>query len=257
MEKKPTQKKTVKKSAPKKAAVKAVKKTKAPQTKGALSAQIYDGKGKSTGTISLPERVFGAAWKAGLVHQVVLGMQANARGGKGRAHTKDRSEVRGGGRKPWRQKGTGQARHGSIRSPIWIGGGITHGPRADKNYDKRIPKGMRVAALYSALSRKLADGEIIFVDSLSFDVPKTKEARTMLSGLASVSGFEKLATKKQNAALILLSGNNVAAKKSFQNIGSVSVEEVRNVNVVDALGSTYLVIENPAEAIKILEAKIK
>ena len=184
-------------------------------------------------------------------------MQANARGGKGRAHTKGRGEVRGGGRKPWRQKGTGRARHGSIRSPIWKGGGITHGPRNDKNYDKRIPKGMRVAALYSALSRKLKDGEILFVEKFAFTLPKTKEAKGIMTDLAGVSGFEKLTTKNTNAALILLSGNNVAAKKSFQNIGSISVEEVRNVNVVDVLASTYLIIENPEEAVKTLEEKVK
>mgnify|MGYP001581033827 FL=1 len=92
-----------------------------------IEAPIYNAQGKKAGTIALPERLFGEAWNASLMHQVVTSMQDNARTPV--AHTKDRGEVRGGGKKPWRQKGTGRARHGSIRSPIWVGGGKAHGPR--------------------------------------------------------------------------------------------------------------------------------
>ena len=130
-----------------------------------MEAKIYNQKGKDAGTIELPEKVFGAKWRADLVHQVVESMRSNKRAGT--ADTKDRGEVRGGGRKPWKQKGTGRARHGSSRSPIWVGGGVTHGPLAEKNYKRKISKSMRAQALFSVLSKKLKDGEIIFIDSLA------------------------------------------------------------------------------------------
>ncbi|KKR74732.1 MAG: 50S ribosomal protein L4 [Candidatus Nomurabacteria bacterium GW2011_GWA1_40_8] len=101
-----------------------------------ISKKIYDKNGVEAGSIELPAKVFAAKWRSDLVHQVVEGMRSNKRAGT--ADTKDRGEVRGGGRKPWKQKGTGRARHGSSRSPIWVGGGVTHGPLAEKNYKRKI-----------------------------------------------------------------------------------------------------------------------
>src|SRR6202161_3452071 len=128
-----------------------------------MKTDIYNIEGKKAGSVELPESVFGVAWNDSLMHQVVTSMQDNARTNV--AHTKNRGDVRGGGKKPWAQKGTGRARHGSIRSPIWCGGGVTHGPRNEKDFSRAIPKKMRAKALYIALSRKLRDGQIIFIES--------------------------------------------------------------------------------------------
>ena len=219
-----------------------------------MEAIIYKAQGKKSGSVVLPESVFGVKWNDALVHQVVTAMQSNARPRV--AHTKTRGEVRGGGKKPWAQKGTGRARHGSIRSPIWRGGGVTHGPRSEKNYTRAIPKRMRAKALFMALSRKFEDGEVVFVDSLGITAPKTALAKQSLNALATISGLAKLSSKRRNAALIALWGGAEAAKKSFRNIGSVQTVDVRNLNPVSVLGSTYIIIENPEDAIKIILKRI-
>lgn len=218
-----------------------------------MEAPIYNTTGKKTGSVQLSESVFGVSWNDALMHQVITSMQANARPSV--AHVKERGEVRGGGRKPWRQKGTGRARHGSIRSPIWRGGGVTHGPRNEKNYTRVIPKGMRTKALFMALSRKLKDGEIVFVDSIEMKEPKTAAARKTLAALSGISGFEKLTTKRANAALIALSSPTEAIKKSYRNISNVSCMSVRDLNPVAVLGSSYLILENPEAGLKALESR--
>src|SRR3989338_3994717 len=144
-----------------------------------MKVKIYNQSAKETGTVELPDSVFGLKWNADLVHQVVTSQAANLR--RGTAHAKDRAQVRGGGRKPWRQKGTGRARHGSIRSPIWRGGGVTHGPLKEKNYAKKINKKMAKKAFYTVLSAKARDNEIIVLDDLKFAEPKTKLAAEMFS----------------------------------------------------------------------------
>ncbi len=219
-----------------------------------MEAVIYNQKGKETGKTKLPEAIFASKWNADLVQQVAISMQANAR--TSTAHTKDRSAVRGGGKKPWRQKGTGRARHGSTRSPIWVGGGVTHGPKANENYTKKLNKKMKSRALYAVLSKKFAEGEVMFVDSLSFDAPKSKGAREVLSALSSIKGFETIFTKKKNASLIVIPENNIFVKKSFNNFGNVEVEEVRNLNVLDVLTHKYLIIVNPEVSVKDMEGKI-
>ena len=218
-----------------------------------MQAAVYSKEGKEIGKVELPESVFDVPWNADLVHQVVVSMQSNAR--MPLAHTKDRSEVRGGGRKPWRQKGTGRARHGSRRSPIWTGGGVTFGPRKEKSFAKKINKKMRAKALYTTLSQKLRDKEIIFLDSLAIAEPKTKEAKAVLSALAGVPAFATLSRKKKNAALITIPENDLNTKRSFQNIGSVVVEELRNLNPVDVLSYKYVVVADPKKAIEFLISK--
>jgi large subunit ribosomal protein L4 len=218
-----------------------------------MEATIYNTQGKKTGSVQLPESVFGIPWNDALMHQVVTSMQANARTRV--AHTKTRGEVRGGGRKPWKQKGTGRARHGSIRSPIWRGGGITHGPRNEKKYERMIPKTMRARALFMALSRKLKDGEVIFVDSLTMREPKTSAAKQALVALSKISQGEKILQKRKNAALIALARYDEPTKKSFRNIGNVQAVDVRNLNPVSVLGHSYLVLENPEASVKVLEGR--
>jgi large subunit ribosomal protein L4 len=219
-----------------------------------MEAPIYNAQGKKAGSVDLPEAVFGVAWNDSLMHQVVTSMQDNAR--KNVAHVKDRGEVRGGGKKPWRQKGTGRARHGSIRSPIWRGGGVTHGPRNEKNFSRAIPKKMRAKALYMALSRKLRDGEIVFIDSFGITSPKTSVAKNALTALGGVSGFGKLVTKRKNAALVAFTDMNDAQKKSFRNLGNVSTVKVSDLNPVAVLGNSIIVIENPEAAAKMIESRM-
>ena len=218
-----------------------------------METKTYNQTGKETGKIKLPEVVFGVAWNTELVHQVVVGMQANARSPI--AHTKNRGDVQGGGKKPWKQKGTGQARHGSNRSPIWRGGGVTFGPRNDKIFAKKINRKMRTRALYSVLSRKFKNGEILFVDALTFDAPKAAQAKMVLDKLAGVKGFETLTTKKHNAAFIALAARNDATQKSFSNFGHIKVGETRNLNPVEALRYKYLVLVAPEQSVKELEQR--
>ncbi|MEO5646387.1 MAG: 50S ribosomal protein L4 [Candidatus Paceibacterota bacterium] len=220
-----------------------------------LSATIYSQKAASAGSLTLPEKVFGLPWNADLVHQVVVGMQANKRAGT--AHTKDRSEVSGGGKKPWKQKGTGRARHGSNRSPIWVGGGVTFGPRNDKDYSQKINKKMRVKALFTVLSRKYADSSVLFLDSLAFSAMKTKDANATLATLAGITGFEKLGSKKPTTALVVLAEPNDVVEKSFANLSGVTVATVNGLNALVLMSFHNVVVVDPSTVVPLLEAKLK
>ena len=219
-----------------------------------MEAKIYNQKGEAAGTIALPERVFGAKWRADLVHQVVAGMQSNKRAGT--ADTKDRGEVSGGGKKPWKQKGTGRARHGSTRSPIWVGGGVTHGPLAEKNYKRKISKKMRAQALFSVLSKKWKDGEIIFVEDLDLAAPKTKDAVAVAENLAKGSGVKAL-TGRRTKVLVALYARNDKTEKSFRNLPQLEISFLKNLNPLDALNYQYLLIENPKESLAFLDSRGK
>ncbi len=216
---------------------------------------VFSMSGEKVGTVSLPESLFGAPWRADLVHQVTTAMQANAR--QNRAHTKNRAEVSGGGKKPWKQKGTGQARHGSSRSPIWRHGGITFGPRSERDYSEKLNRKMRIGALVSVLSRKAKDGEIIFIDALTFSAPKAVMAKSMLEKLAKGAAVADLATKTKNAALLALATYDTHTMKSFGNFRNIMTEEVRNLNPVDIMTHKYLIIEKPEVAFAALSARVK
>ena len=215
-----------------------------------METLVYNIKGEEVGKFNLPENIFGVAWNADLLHDVVVAMQANARAPI--AHTKDRGEVRGGGKKPWAQKGTGRARHGSSRSPIWRGGGIAHGPRNQRDYSLKINRQASQKALLVALSRKMKDGEIILLDTLEMPEPKTAAAKNVIAAIGK-AGFAL--KKKGNAALIALPTGHKPTMKSFSNFGNVAIEEVRNLNPLSVLSSKYLIIANPAAAVETLSKK--
>ncbi len=218
-----------------------------------MEAIIYNQKGKESGKLALSAKVFGAKWRADLVHQVVEGMRSNKRAGT--ADTKDRGEVRGGGKKPWKQKGTGRARHGSTRSPIWVGGGVTHGPLSEKNYKRKISKKMRAQALFSVLSKKFKDGEILFVDSLSMPKKKTKDAMEVINNLVKAGAWKVSANAKKPRILTALFERNENAEKSFRNLSTLDTTFVKNLNPLDVLNYKYLLIENGEESVKFFESR--
>jgi large subunit ribosomal protein L4 len=218
-----------------------------------MNVTTYSAEGKKIADSAVPSYMFQLPWNGDLVHQVVTGMQSNAR--TGLAHTKGRGEVSGGGKKPWRQKGTGRARHGSSRSPIWIGGGITHGPNKEKNYDKKINRKMKTKALFVTLSQKLADNKMIFVDDFKLAEIKTTGAMRVLQHLATIDGFNTINTPKHNNILILVPEKTPEIGKSFRNLPHVTVKEIRNVNPVDVMTYRYLIVEKPVASTDILSLK--
>jgi large subunit ribosomal protein L4 len=219
-----------------------------------ISTKLYSVSGKESGSVNLPSSIWNLPWNGDLVHQVVIGMQANARAST--ANAKGRGEVSGGGKKPWRQKGTGRARHGSNRSPIWIGGGTTHGPLAEKNYEVKINKKMKAKALFVALSQKLRDNQIVFVDSLAFDSIKTKSAQDALNNLEKIAGFETINTKKHNNIFVVVPTKDEKISKSFRNLAHATLEDVRNLNPMDVMNYRYIVMANPEEVSTMLGAKM-
>jgi large subunit ribosomal protein L4 len=221
-----------------------------------MEATVYNQTGKETGKIKLPEAVFGLPWNASaekLVHQVAISMMGNQR--IPWAHTKNRGEVSGSGIKPWRQKGTGRARHGSRRSPIWVHGGIAHGPRNERDYSRKINKKMKMKALFAALSRKFKDGEIVFISDLTFKAPKTKEAKEVISSMAKVKEFGSI-NKKKNAAFIAFTEKDENTLKSFRNFSNLELGLVKDLNVLDLLQYKYLVVTDPEKSLEVLNSKI-
>jgi large subunit ribosomal protein L4 len=219
-----------------------------------MEAKIYNKKGAEAGKIDLPENIFGLNWNADLVHQVFTSQNSNARANT--AKTKDRSEVSGTQKKPWKQKGTGRARHGSKRSPIWVGGGVAHGPTNERNYKKKINKKMNVKALFTLLSEKFRKGQVLFIEDISTEEIKTKKAVEIMNLLGNVSGFERLKGSKKVVAHIAMDAVSTEVKKSYNNIPYVEIAELRNLNVTDVLNHRYLLIVNPKESLKILSAKL-
>ncbi len=212
-----------------------------------MEQKIYNQKGEEVKKLTLPESLFGLPWNNELVHQVVTSMMGNKRNPI--AHTKNRGEVSGTGRKPWKQKGTGQARHGSRRSPIWVGGGVAHGPRNERKYETKINKKMRAKALFVLLSRKAKEGEILFVDNIALADPKAKLAKEVLTNLKI--------NRKKNAAFMTFDTKNENSFKGFKNFNNIELGNVKDLNPMDVLGYKYLIITNPEKSFEILSARLK
>jgi large subunit ribosomal protein L4 len=193
--------------------------------------ELFNKEGKQVGDIELSDKVFGVEVNTYAVHQVVVALLANKR--QGTQSAKTRSEVSGGGIKPWRQKGTGRARQGSIRAPQWIHGGVVFAPKP-RSYRVSVPKSMRRVAMKSALTSKVQEKEMIVLDSLELEVPKTKEIIKMLNA------FE---AKK---ALIVVAESNENVYKSARNIEGVEILPVNNINVYDLLKYEKCIITKDA-----------
>lgn len=200
-----------------------------------MKSELYNIKGEKIGEIDLPEYIFNEEWNPDLVHQVVTGYLANRR--RGTAHTKTRSEVSGGGRKPWPQKGTGRARHGSIRSPIWRGGGVVFGPRKEKIYKVVLPKKMRRKALFSSLSQKLRDKEIFFVED--FDLPSSK-TRDFLKIWEPFS--QKLEVLRQGTVRIVLPDYRKNIILAVRNLEGIDTYLAKDLTAYEVLKPRYLVM---------------
>ncbi|GAA0177932.1 50S ribosomal protein L4 [Clostridium sediminicola] len=194
---------------------------------------VFNTEGSKVGTMDLNDAVFAAEIKESAVHQVVVAQLANKR--QGNQSAKTRSEVSGGGRKPWRQKGTGRARQGSIRAAQWIKGGVVFAPKP-RDYRVSIPKSMKRVAMKSVLSSKVVDKEMMILEELSFEAPKTKKVVEMLN---------KLEAKK---ALIVVSSSDEAIYKSVRNIQNAAVVPVNNLNVYDILKYDNLIVTKDAVA---------
>lgn len=192
-----------------------------------VKAPLYKSDGSSSGEIKLDAEVFGIEPNLDVLYQVVNAQRAAARAGT--AATKTRSQVRGGGRKPWRQKGLGRARHGSIRSPIWVGGGVAHGPQP-RDYSERTPKKMKRLALYSALSARASESAVKVVEDLDWGTPKTKQAASLLKAM-DVSG----------KTLVVLGQLDGVPAKSFRNLAEVRLVEPGQLTPYDVLWSDQVV----------------
>jgi large subunit ribosomal protein L4 len=203
-----------------------------------MTVTVYNTSGERVGEIELREDIFGIVPNISVMHQALVRQLANAR--LGTHKTKTRSEVRGGGRKPWRQKGTGRARHGSIRAPQWKGGGVAHGPRP-RSYRKKMPRKMRILAYKSALSIKAKEERIILLDEIKMQAPRTKDMINILEAL-----------DVDSSALILLAERNFNVEKSTNNLPNAKTLRADYLNVRDLLHYDYLIM--PLDALEVVES---
>lgn len=190
-----------------------------------MKAPVYNTKGEQAGTVDLPDSVFGLPWNGDLVHQALIAQQANRRSPI--AHVKARGAVSGGGKKPWKQKGTGRARHGSTRSPIWKGGGVSGGPTKEKIFAKRINKKMKRKALFVSLSKAFRDHSLTFVDSLATEKGKTKDIASLILRLAPEG--------KRESALLVLGLHHAPTMRAARNLTRTKAISADSLNVEDVM----------------------
>ena len=196
------------------------------------SLKLYDMKAKAVGDIQLNDNLFGMDYNEALIHQVVVARLANDR--QGTKSTLTRSEVRGGGRKPWRQKGTGRARQGSTRSPQWVHGGVVFAPKS-RDFSKKVNNTAKRVALFSALSEKIREENVVIVDKFDFTAPKTKEAVAFNKAF----GFDK-------TVLLVLDGENVNARRATSNLKNVETINVALLNTYDVVKYAKVVLSKTA-----------
>lgn len=201
-----------------------------------MKVDVFNKKNEKIEITDLPDRIFGVEWNANLAHQALNVQMANRR--ETLAHTKGRGEVRGGGKKPWKQKGTGRARHGSIRSPLWPGGGVTFGPVKEKIFARKINKKMNQLALFSVLSRRLKDDELKIIDN--FDMKEDGERKTK-----SIVKFLKVFFEK-SSVLLIASLENKFINKSISNIKSAGAISSQSLNIHDLLKYKNIMVEKQA-----------
>lgn len=210
-----------------------------------MDIPVYNASGKAGGTLTVSERLLGVRMNKDLLYQVATSQMANQR--KVLAHTKTRSEVSGGGKKPWQQKGTGRARHGSIRSPIWVGGGVAHGPSKEVNFKRAVTKTAGRTALAIALSSRLAEGHLAVIQSLAVATGKTRDAVTALQTLTPL--LKKY--RAGNRILIVLAGtsDDVPTRRAFDNLSPVQVTRAADLNALTVLAFPYVIATADAVAI--------
>ncbi len=212
-----------------------------------MEAAVYNQKGEKSKAFELPADIFEVEMNSDLVYQVAVIQMANRR--QGTAHTKDRGEVSGGGKKPWRQKGTGRSRHGSIRSPIWRHGGVSFGPRKGKVYGGKINKKMRRKALAMVLSSKAAQNTLILLDDLKIDNSKTKEMAKILTAVKKAN-----ANLEKGKILIALPEFEKTLILAGRNIPNLATIEAAKLNVLDLLNAKCLLM--PIESVEVIERTI-
>ena len=207
---------------------------------------LYNQKAENIGKVDLPDQIFGLKMNADLLHQVVTSQMSNKR--QVLAHAKGRGEVRGGGKKPWKQKGTGRARHGSIRSPIWKGGGATFGPTKERNFKKKLNHKMVRKALFVALSSKARDNQLLVVDGIKLQNPKTKEMAVLFKNFLGMFG------KNPNVLLVMPAGDD-NAKRASKNLQYLSTVEAKDLNPLEVMAHKNLIFVK--DSVGILEKKLK
>lgn len=204
-----------------------------------LKIKIHNQTAEEVKDIELSEDIFKVSLNTELLHQAVVAQNNNSR--QVLAHTKDRSEVAGGGKKPWKQKGTGRARAGSSRSPIWIGGGVTFGPRKDRNFKQKINQKMKQKAMFMALSDRLENKAIVVLDNLNVEEYKTKQINDILSNLE-----KKVLNTERRSLLIITDAKDDKLKYSVRNLENIKSINLDNINLLDILNHRYLLITEKA-----------